>query len=178
MYLYDFENFYRSIHDLYTLISDPTDLIMPIEHTFLTQRLHRLFHYWEKNLSKLSTKLIIPLQHSLDYSSYFSLLFHDKYRLTLELIMTVIKSFSSFLIYSAILQYDEPFDTTPDSRYLIHHLQLLNKTNQITLSLNLEHERTILPHEFLGELQLYIDTLELANSHQKILFNGKKSVSF
>jgi hypothetical protein len=146
---------------------------MPIEHVFLSQRLHRLFTYWEKNVAKLPNKLLIPLQHSLDYSSYFSILFRDKYRITIELITTAMKSSSSFLIYSAILQHDEPFGTTPDSRYLIHDLKLLNTTNEITLDLNPQHERTFLPHEFLGELQLYIDTFELANSRQQILHNGK-----
>lgn len=163
----------NSIHELYSLISNPIDQTMSMENIFLTKRLHRLFTYWEKNLTKLSNKLIIPLQHSLDYSSYFSILFRDKYRITLELIMTAMQSLSSFLIYSAILQYDEPYSNTPDSRFLIHDLRLLNKTNQIILPFNRQHERTILTHEFLGDLQLYIDSLEVANSRQQVLFNGK-----
>jgi hypothetical protein len=146
-----------------------------IENIFLTQRLTRVFTYWEKNFSKTPTKLLIPLQHPLDYSSYFSILFRDKYRITLEIIMTAIKSFSSFLIYSAILQHDEPLGiNTPESRFLIHSLKLLNTTNEITLDLYPQHERTFLPHEFLGELQTYIDTLEQAGSRQQTLSNGKK----
>ncbi|CAF1266019.1 unnamed protein product [Rotaria sordida] len=55
-----------------------------------------------KNLNKMPTKLIIPFQHSLDDSPYFSYLFHDKYRITFELIKPAMKYFPSFLIYSAI----------------------------------------------------------------------------
>jgi len=146
---------------------------MTIENIFLTQRLNRVFNYWEKNIVKSPNKLLIPLQHSLDYSPYFSILFRDKYRITLELIMTAMKSLSSFLIYSAILQYDEPFGNNPDSRFLIHNLKLLNTTNEIILDLNSQHERTFLSHEFLGELQTYIDAFELANSRQQVLYNGK-----
>jgi hypothetical protein len=146
---------------------------MTIENIFLTQRLNRLFTYWEKNVIQMPNKLLIPLQHSLDYSPYFSILFRDKYRIRLEIIMTAMKSLSSFLIYSAILQHDEPFGNIPDSRFLIHNLKLLNTTNEIILDLNSEHERTFLTHEFLGELQDYIDAFELANSHQQILYNGK-----
>ena len=88
------------------------------------------------------------------------------------MIMSIIKSSSSFLIYSAILQRDEPFGNTTDSRFLINNLKLLTTTNQITLDLNPQHERTILPSEFLGELHLYIDTFEQAGGHQQVLDNG------
>jgi hypothetical protein len=76
-----------------------------------------------KNLDKLPNKLIIPLQHSLDYSLYYLILFRNKYRITLEVTMTAMKCLSSFLIYSAILQHDEPFGNTRDSRFLIHTLK-------------------------------------------------------
>lgn len=157
-----------SIDQLYSLLANSTN-----ENSFLTQRLIRVLTYWEKNFSQTPNKLLIPLQHPLDYSSYFSILFRDKYRITLELIMTAMKSFSSFLIYSAIFQHDEPFGSTPESRFLIHNLKLLNTTNEITLDLYPQHERTFLTHEFLGELQAYIDTFEQAGSRQQTLDNGK-----
>jgi hypothetical protein len=147
---------------------------MTIENTFLTQRLTRVFTYWEKNFPKTTNKLLIPLQHPLDYSSYFSILFRDKYRITLELIMTAIKSFSSFLVYSATFQHDERSSSIPEGRFLIHNLKRLNATNQLTLDLHPQHERTFLPHEFLSDIQVYIDTFEQADSHHRTLSNGTK----
>ena len=146
---------------------------MNIENIFLKQRLNNIFTYWEKHLDKMPNKLIIPLQHSLDITPYFSLMFHDKYRLTLQLIMSAMKSFSSFLIYSASLQRDEPFGNTTDSRFLIHSFKLLNTTNKITLDLNPQQERTFLPSEFLGELHMYTDFFEQAGARQQVLHNGK-----
>jgi hypothetical protein len=148
-----------------------------LENIFLTKRLNRLFTYWEKNVDKMPNKIIIPLQHPVDYSPYFSILFRDKYRITLELIMSAMKPLSSFLIYSSILQHDEPFGKTPDARFLLHSFKLLNTTNDITLDLNPQHERTILPTEFLGELHAYIDTFEQAGAHPQVLYNGKCSYS-
>ncbi|CAF3808440.1 unnamed protein product [Rotaria sp. Silwood1] len=52
----------------------------------------------------MPTKLIIPFQDSLDDSSYFSHLFRAKYRIMFELIMSALKYFSSFLMYSATFQ--------------------------------------------------------------------------
>ena len=48
-----------------------------------------------------------------------------------------------------------------------------NSTNQITLDLNSQHERTFLPSEFLGELHAYNDIFEQSLSQQQILDNGK-----
>jgi hypothetical protein len=146
---------------------------MNLENIFLTQRLTRIFTYWEKHLDKMPNKLLIPLQHSLDYSPYFSILFRDKYRITLELIMTAMKHLPSFLIYSAILQHDEPFDKTPESRLLVHNLTLLNTTNEINLDLNSQHERTLMLTEFLGDPLSHIDAFEQAGGHQKVLHTGK-----
>jgi hypothetical protein len=146
---------------------------MNIENIFLKQRLNSIFTYWEKHVDKMPNKLIIPLQHSLDFTPYFSFMFRDKYRITLQLIMSAMKSFSSFLIYSAILQRDEPFGNTTDSRFLIHSFKLLNTTNKITLDLNPQHERTFLPSEFIGELHMYADTFEQGGAHQQVLHNGK-----
>ncbi len=69
--------------------------------------------------------------------------------LHLNVIMAAMKCLSSFLIYSAILQHDEPFGTTPDSRFLIDTLKLLNTTNEIILDLKAEHECAFLAHQFL-----------------------------
>ncbi|CAF4165406.1 unnamed protein product, partial [Rotaria magnacalcarata] len=77
----------NSIHQFYSLLSNVNYESMNIEHAFLTQRIKRIFNYWEKDLDKMPNKLLIPLQHSLDYSPYFSILFRDKYRIVLELIM-------------------------------------------------------------------------------------------
>ncbi len=163
-----------SIDELYSLLSNSTNESMSIENIFLTQRLNRVFTYWEKNFDKTPKKLLIPLQHSLDYSPYYSILFRDKYRITLEIIMTAMKSLSSFLIYSAILQRDEPFGDTPDSKFIIHNLKLLNNTNEITLDLNSQQERTLLSHEFLDDLQIYIDAFEQVDGHQQVLYNGNE----
>jgi hypothetical protein len=73
-----------AIHDLYSPLSNSTNESMTIEHIFPTQRLNRLFTYWEKNLIKFPNKLLIPVQHSLDYSLYYSIRFCDEYRITLE----------------------------------------------------------------------------------------------
>jgi len=146
---------------------------MTIENIFQTQRLNNIFTYWNDHLDKMPNKLIIPLQHSLDYSPYFSILFRDRYRILLELIMAATEHFSSFLIYSAILQHDEPFGKTTDSRLLVNHLKLLNITNELILDLNSQHERTVIPNEFLGELHMYIDTFEQSGGRQQVLHTGK-----
>lgn len=133
---------------------------MNIEHIFQSQRLRQIFSYWEKNLNQMPKKLLIPLQNPVDYSPYFSILFRDKYRLALQIIMTALKYSSSLLAYSAMFQYEKSVDDPSESRFLIHHVKLLNTTNKITLDLHPQHERTIIPSEFLGELNSYIDTFE------------------
>ncbi|CAF3111461.1 unnamed protein product [Rotaria sp. Silwood2] len=158
----------NSIHQLYSLLSNSNHESMNIENVFLTQRIKRIFTHWETNLDKMPNKLLIPLQHSLDYSPYFSILFRDKYRITLELIMTAMKYLSSFLIYSAIFQYDKSLVTTSDSRFFIHNLKLLSTTNEITLDLDLQHERTVIPSEFLGELHIYVDAFEQGVGNQQL----------
>ncbi|CAF4346471.1 unnamed protein product, partial [Adineta steineri] len=147
---------------------------MNIQNIFLTQRLNHIFTYWEKNLDKMPSKILIPIQHSLDYTPFFSMLFRDKYRTILQLITTTLKqlsSSSSFLIYSAILQQDEPFGNTTDSRLLINNLKLLNTTNDFILDLNIQHERTVIPNEVLGELHMYIDAYEQSGGRQQTLSN-------
>ena len=167
-----------SINQLYSLLSNPIDQTMTMEKIFLTQRLRRVLTYWKNNLIRSPSKLLIPLQHPLDYSSYFSILFRDRYRLALELITTVIQSFpSSFLVYSAVIQRDEPSGITSDSRYLLHSLHLLNTTNEFTLNFPLRHERTFLPNEFLGNLQIYNDTFEQGSHHQELLYNGQSTLT-
>ena len=162
-----------SIDQLYSLLTNPIDQTMTMEKIFLTKRLRRVLNYWSKNLARSPSKLLIPLQHSLDYSSYFSILFRDRYRLALELISTAVSSSSSFLVYSAVIQRDEPSTITPESRYLLHSFKLLNTTHEFTLTLPPQLERTFLPHEFLGDLQVYIDTFEQASHHQQLLYNGQ-----
>ncbi|CAF3656100.1 unnamed protein product [Rotaria sp. Silwood1] len=166
----------NSIHQLYSLLSISNYNSMNIEHIFLIQRIKRIFNYWEKNFDKMPNKLLIPLQHSLDYSPYFSILFRDKYRIILELILTAIKYSSSFLIYTAIFQYDKSLINTSDSRFFIHNLKLLNNINKITLDLNLQHERTVLPNEFLGELHVYVDAFEQGVNHQQLLNNDNNKI--
>ena len=144
-----------------------------IENIFLIQRLKRIFTYWEKNIDIMPNKLLIPLQHSLDYSPYFSILFRKKYRRILELIMTTIKYLSSFLIYSAIFQYDKSLINPIEPRYIIHNLKLLNTTNQIVLNFYAQHERTVnAPNEFLGELHTYNDAFEQSSGQQSIFNDG------
>ncbi|CAF3200686.1 unnamed protein product [Rotaria socialis] len=150
----------NSIHQFYSLLSNVNYESMNIEHVFLTQRIKRIFNYWEKNLDKMPNKLLIPLQHPLDYSPYFSILFRDKYRIILELIMAAMKYLSSFLICSAIFQYDRSSVNAVDSRFLIRDIKLLSKTNKITLDLTSQHERTVIPNEFLGELHTYVYAFE------------------
>ncbi|CAF1548134.1 unnamed protein product, partial [Rotaria sp. Silwood1] len=104
----------------------------------------------------MPTKLIIPLQHSLDDSSYFSHLFRDKYRIIFELIISALKYFSTFLMYSATFQ----IKSSSDSKFFIRNMKLLNSTNKITIDLNSEHQRTVLINEFFGELDAYIDAVE------------------
>ncbi|CAF1142206.1 unnamed protein product [Rotaria sordida] len=161
----------NSIHQFYSLLSNSNYELMNIENIFLIQRIKRIFTYWEKNLDKMPNKLIIPFQHSLDYSPYFSILFRDKYRITFELIIKAMKYLSSFLIYSAIFQYDKSLVNRSNSRFFIHDLKLLNPTNEITLDLNSQHERTVIPNEFLGELHIYVDAFEQGVSQQQLLNN-------
>ncbi|CAF1101276.1 unnamed protein product [Adineta steineri] len=164
-----------STHEFYSLLSKSNNNSMNIQNIFLTQRLNHIFTYWEKNLDKMPSKILIPIQHSLDYTPFFSMLFRDKYRTILQLITTTLKqlsSSSSFLIYSAILQQDEPFGNTTDSRLLINNLKLLNTTNDFILDLNIQHERTVIPNEVLGELHMYIDAYEQSGGRQQTLANG------
>ncbi|CAF3913687.1 unnamed protein product [Rotaria sp. Silwood1] len=83
----------------------------------------------------MPTKLIIPFQDSLDDSSYFSHLFRAKYRIMFELIMSALKYFSSFLMYSATFQ----IKSSSDSKFFIRNMKLLNSTNKITIDINSEH---------------------------------------
>lgn len=161
---------HSSINQLYSLLSNPIDQIMTMEKIFLIQRLRRVLTYWKNHPIRSPNKLLIPLQHPLDYSSYFSLLFRDRYRLALQLLISAVQS--SFLIYSAVIQRDEPSGTTSDSRFVLHSLHLLNTIDEFTLNFPLRHERTFLPHEFLGDLQVYNDTFEQGSHHPETLANG------
>ncbi|UJR08135.1 hypothetical protein I4U23_012411 [Adineta vaga] len=164
----------NSIQQLISLLSKPRNHLMTIENIFLSQRLQRIFTYWENNPLKMPTKLIIPIQHPVDYSPYFSMLFRDKYRTIIEILMTAMKPCFSFLVYSATLQHDEPFGKRADSRLLIHSLELLNTTDQFTLDLDVQHERTIIPNEILGELHMYIDSFEQAGGRQQVVPTGEQ----
>ncbi|CAF4014300.1 unnamed protein product [Rotaria sp. Silwood1] len=146
----------KSIHELYSLIWKTNSYSTNLKTIFETQRIQQIFSFWEKNLNKMPTKLIIPLQHSLDDSSYFSHLFRDKYRIIFELIISALKYFSTFLMYSATFQ----IKSSSDSKFFIRNMKLLNSTNKITIDLNSEHQRTVLINEFFGELDAYIDAVE------------------
>jgi hypothetical protein len=50
---------------------------------------------------------------------------------------------------------------------------LLNITNELILDLNSQHERTVIPNDFLGELHMYIDTFEQSGARQQVLHTGK-----
>lgn len=139
----------------------------------MAQRIKRILTYWQNNLDKMPNKLLISLQNPVDYSPYYSILFRDKYRIILDLILSTMKYFPSFLIYSATFQYDKSLVHGSNSRYFIHEFNLLNKSNQIVLDLNATHERTVLPNEFLGDLHLYTHEFEKYGGEQEILNNGK-----
>ncbi|CAF0989176.1 unnamed protein product [Adineta ricciae] len=162
----------NSIQQLISLLSKPKNHSQTMENIFLSQRLQRIFTYWETNLDKMPTKLVIPIQHSLDYSSYFSILFRDRYRTIIEILTRAIQQFSSFLVYSATLQHEAPFGDRTDSRLVVHSLTMLNTVNQIALRFDSDHERTIVPNEVLGELHMYIDSFEQAGGRQQVLSNG------
>ena len=139
----------QSIDQFHSLLSSQVhlDTLVP------NPRLTRLFTYWQRHLPLMPTKLLLPLQHPLDYSPYYSLLFRHRYRQTLEFVQTALHSFPSFLTYSAILQQDP----TDDSRWSLDHLTLLSSTKNITLTFPVQHKRIALPSEFLGDLHQYTD---------------------
>jgi hypothetical protein len=155
-------------------VSHADPLSMTIENSFLVRRLTQLLTHWQKNLPKMPSKLLLPLQDPSDSSPYFSVLFREKYRRTLELIRTAATS-SSFLIYSAIFQHNEALNPSSKSRYFVHHLALLNPTDRITLDLPRRHERTVSTHEFLGDLHPYIDAVEQLDSHPHVIPTGKSN---
>lgn len=146
-----------SIDHFYSLLSQSVPPSFNVETHLRLQRLRRLFLYWQNHLQRMPTKLLIPLQHPFDYSPYFSLLFREKYRLTLQFIQLVLQSFSSsFLVYSG--QFQKEFSS--ETRLFVHHLTLFNASSNIALNFDSEHQRTVLPNEFLGELYLYNDAFE------------------
>jgi len=136
----------QSIDDFYSLFS--TNESNSIEKFFLKKRLMRLLSYWQNHLDRLPKKLIIPIQEPFDYSSYYSTLFRQKYRRFFDALFSTIRSIGLFFVYSCSLRMSS-------TRFFIDKLKFLTKTSQFHLDFPSEHQRTILPTEFLGELRLY-----------------------
>ncbi|CAF1399606.1 unnamed protein product [Rotaria sordida] len=146
----------KSIDELYSLLWKTNSYSTNLKTIFEIQQIQRIFSFWKKNVNKMPTKLIIPLQHPLDDSPYFSYLFREKYRIIFELIISTMKYFSSFLIYSATFQ----MKNSSNSIFIIRNIKLLNSINEITINLDSEYQQTVLTNEFLGELDSYVDAVE------------------
>lgn len=163
-----------AIHELFSLLAQPTNRSSSIDNVFLAQRLHPIFAHWEQHPNAMPTKLLLPIQHPLDYSPYFSMLFRDRYRSIIEVVTTAMRRFSTFLVYSATLQHDDAFGNKQDSRLLVHTLRLLNTSEQFILTMDPQHERTVVQNEILGELHAYIDSFQQAGGRQQVLHTGKQ----